>query len=278
MPPTTPRAARTVALNPQSGLDRYQGFLGDATPARSYKLQLTQRSSLNLALSNLKANADLALVDRSGKVIDRSARSGRNAESIAQTLDSGTYYVRVNRQQGKTSYQLNVDLGLAATPTTATQATATQATATQATATTQATVTTPVSLADQVLALVNQQRGVAGAKPLKLNAKLTAAAEEHSQDMALNDYLEHTSLDGRSPEARILASGYDAFTSSENVAGGLATPESVVQAWMASPGHRANILNPRLTEMGVGCYFLENDLGSTNYRYYWTQDFGQPMF
>lgn len=265
MPPTTSRAARTVALNPQFGSDRYQGFLGDATPARSYKLQLTQRSSLNLALSNLKANADLALVDRSGKLIDRSAHSGRNAEAIAQTLDSGTYYVRVNRQQGKTSYQLNIDLDSAApTPTLATAAPVPSA--------------APVSLADQVLALVNQRRGIAGAKSLKLNAKLTAVAEAHSQDMALNDYLEHASLDGRSPEARILASGYNAFTTSENVAGGLATPESVVQAWMNSPSHRENMLNPKLTEMGVGCYFLENDLGSTNYRYYWTQDFGQPMF
>ena len=245
--PTSSQALRRVTLNPQSGSDRYRGVLGEDTPARSYRLQLTQRSSLNLSLSNLQANADLTLVDRSGSIIDRSARTGRNAESIAQTLDSGTYYVRVNRQQGKTSYRLAIDLGLATPPA--------------ADALTAAPVAASASLADQVLALVNQQRSAAGVKPLRLNANLTAAAMTHSQDMALNDYLAHTGKDGSSPEARILASGYDAFTSSENVAGGLATPESVVQAWINSPGHRENILNPRLTDMGVGFYFLENDLG-----------------
>lgn len=263
---TTSRAVRT--LTPQSGSDRRRGVLDGDTPARSYRLQLTQRSSLNLALSNLRANANLTLVDRSGSIIDRSARTGRSAEAITQTLDSGTYYIRVNRQQGQTSYQLSVDLGLAA-PARAALTAAPAAIPTPA---------APVSLADQVLGLVNQQRSTVGAKPLQLNANLTAAATAHSQDMALNDYLAHTGRDGRSPEDRILASGYDAFTSSENVAGGLATPESVVQAWMNSPNHRANILNPRLTHMGLGFHFLDNDLGGINYRYYWTQKLGQPMF
>jgi uncharacterized protein YkwD len=260
MPSTTSRAVRTVNLNPQSGLDRYRGSLGKETPTQSYKLQLTQRSSLNLGLSNLKANADLTLVNQSGDVIDRSNRSGRNAESITQTLESGTYYIRIDRRQGKTNYQLNIDL---AAPVTAAPP---------------ATSATAASLSDQVLALVNQQRRVAGVKPLRLNAQLTASAEAHSQDMALNDYFGHTSIDGRSPEARILASGYDAFIATENIAGGFSTPEAVVQAWMNSPGHRANLLNGSVTEMGVGFYFLDSDLGSTNYRYYWTQDFGQPMF
>ncbi len=259
---TTLRAVRTVTLKPQSAPDRYRGVLDKDTASQSYRLRLTQRSSLNLGLSKLKANADLTLVDRSGNVIDRSARSGQTAESINQTLESGTYYVQVNRRQNQTSYRLNIKLEQAAP---------------LAEAAPLATSTAP-SLADQVLALVNQERRAVGVKPLRLNEKLTAAATAHSQDMALNDYLSHTSSDGRSPEARILATGYDAFIATENIAGGLATPASVMQAWMNSPGHRANLLNGSLTEMGVGFYFLDNDLGSTNYRYYWTQDFGQPMF
>jgi len=255
---------RTVNLNPQSGSGRYQGFLGEDNSSQSYKLRLTQRSSLNVSLSNLKTNADLTLLDRSGKVIDRSNRSGQSAESIDQTLNSGTYYVRIERQQGKTGYRLNVNLNQAE-PTELASAPAPLAAPT-------------ASLADQVLALVNKERQAAGVKPLRLNAQLTSAAEAHSQDMALNDYLAHQGLDGRSSEARILATGYNAFVTAENVAGGLATPETVVQAWMDSPGHRANILNSNLTEMGVGFYALDSDVGSTNYNYYWTQDFGQPMF
>jgi len=263
---TASQPLRTVNLNPQSGSGRYQGFLDEDSSSQSYRLRLTQRSSVNLALSNLKTNADLMLLGRSGKVIDRSSRNGQTAESIAQTLDAGTYYIRVERQQGKTSYRLNIsldqveptDVELVPTPSSLSPA-------------------PTASLAEQVLALVNQQRQAAGVKPLRLNDQLTAAATAHSEDMALNDYFGHPGLDGRSPEARILASGYDAFITGENIAAGLASPEAVVQAWMDSPGHRANILNGKLSEMGVGFYFLDSDVGSTNYRYYWTQDFGQPM-
>lgn len=262
---TTPRAVRTVNLNMQSGVDRYRGALGISTPTQSYKLQLTQRSSLNLELSKLTANADLSLVSRSGKVIERSSGKGRNDESITQTLNSGTYYVRVDRQQGKTRYQLNIAL-------------AEPATVSSMSAPLSAPNAASASLSHQVLTLVNQERRAAGVRPLRLNAQLTASAEAHSRDMALNDYFGHTGLDGRSPAARIVATGYDPFIATENIAAGLATPEAAVQAWMASPGHRANLLSSSITEMGVGFYFLDNDLGSTNYRYYWTQDFGQPMF
>ena len=262
---TASQPLRTVNLNQQSGSGRYQGVLSEDSSSQSYRLRLTQRSSLNLALSNLKTNADLTLLDRSGKVIDRSSRNGQTAESIAQTLSAGTYYVRVERQQGKTSYRLNVSLEQSKSTDLASVPTASVSPAPAA------------SLAEQVLTLVNQQRQAAGVKPLQLNDQLTATATAHSQDMALNDYFGHPGLDGRSPEARILAGGYNAFITSENIAAGLASPESVVQAWMDSPGHRANILNGKLSEMGVGFYFLENELGSTNYRYYWTQDFGQPM-
>ncbi len=259
---TTSRAVRTVNLNSQSGTDHYRGALGATTPTQSYKLQLAQRSSLNLELSKLKANADLSLVNHSGRVIERSSSKGRNNESITQTLNSGTYYVRVDRQQGKTRYQLNIAL---AEPT-------------RDSSTSSAPTAASASLSHQVLTLVNQERRAAGVKPLRLNAQLTASAEAHSQDMALNDYFAHNGLDGRSPAARIVATGYDAFIATENIAAGFATPEAVVQAWMESPGHRANLLSSSITEMGVGFYFLDNDLGSTNYRYYWTQDIGEPMF
>ncbi|UBF24763.1 CAP domain-containing protein [Kovacikia minuta CCNUW1] len=60
----------------------------------------------------------------------------------------------------------------------------------------------------------------------------------------------------------------------ENIAAGYSTPEQVVQGWINSPGHRANLLNPSYTELGIGYYYLANDTGSVNYKSYWTQDFG----
>ena len=56
----------------------------------------------------------------------------------------------------------------------------------------------------------------------------------------------------------------------------MSTPEAVVTGWMNSPGHRVNILNPRLKEIGVGYYFLADDTGKVNYRHYWTQVFATP--
>jgi uncharacterized protein YkwD len=56
----------------------------------------------------------------------------------------------------------------------------------------------------------------------------------------------------------------------------MSTPEGVVAGWMNSPGHRANILNPALKEIGVGYYFLAEDTGEVNYHHYWTQVFGTP--
>jgi uncharacterized protein YkwD len=256
------RATNLRAINIQPQLEnRYRGTVGETSPRRSYRLRLTQRSSLNLSLSNLKADADLSLVNRRGQVIGKSAHNGSSQESIAQTLEPGTYYVRVDRQQGKTRYRLKVGVSAqAGLPLTEIQS------------------SSAGGFAKQLLALVNQQRRGAGLKPVKLNPLLTASAQAHSQDMALNDFFSHRGSNGSTAESRIAATGYNAFTSSENIAAGFATPTGVMQAWMDSPPHRKNLLNPILQEMGVGFFLLDNDLGNTNLRYYWKQDFGKPMF
>lgn len=243
-------------VNLPLGQGRYRGNLQENQPSRLYRLRLNQHSNLNLSLSGLKADADLALVNKKGKVISRSAQPGRSNESIVRTVEPGTYYVRVARQTGATQYQLQI----------------------AATATTEASVSSAanstLSLAEQVLALVNTQRTQAGLKPVKLNPLLSNASYNHSQDMALNDFFAHSGSNGSKVDDRVLAAGYNYALVGENIAAGFSTPEGVVQAWMDSPGHRANILHPMLKEMGLGFYFLENDTGTTNYRYYWTQDFG----
>jgi uncharacterized protein YkwD len=143
------------------------------------------------------------------------------------------------------------------------------------------------SLEEQVVALVNQQRRLNGCNiDLKLVSQLASAAYGHSQDMALNNLFSHTGSDNSTMQERVDATHYQYSQLAENIAVGYATPQAVVDAWMHSAGHRANILNCTLHEIGVGYYYqsddqanVRDDAGSMSgpYYYYWTQDFGTPM-
>ena len=111
-----------------------------------------------------------------------------------------------------------------------------------------------------VLCLINQERERHGEGALVASAKLAHAAQAHSRDMANEDYFSHIAPNGETPLQRMRASGYlpnsqDGYVVGENIAWGtmwLATPQSIVSAWMASPGHRANILDGAYRETGVG--------------------------
>ncbi|MBW4601270.1 MAG: type I secretion C-terminal target domain-containing protein [Calothrix sp. FI2-JRJ7] len=115
----------------------------------------------------------------------------------------------------------------------------------------------------QVLELTNQERAKSGLPPLKANAELNYAADKYAELMSQNRYFSHTGPDGSQPWDRAKAAGFEAQTMGENIAAGQKTPQQVVQGWMNSPGHRANILNPSFTQLGVG---FENN--------YWVQKFG----
>ncbi|WP_148588028.1 CAP domain-containing protein [Streptomyces sp. WAC01526] len=117
----------------------------------------------------------------------------------------------------------------------------------------------------RVVELVNDERRKAGCSPLTVNAKLTKAAQDHSKDMADHRNMSHTGSDGSSPEDRITRAGYNWSSYGENVAYGYSTPESVMEGWMTSPGHKRNILDCSFKEIGVG-HAQPDD--------YWTQDFG----
>ncbi|GAA5023230.1 CAP domain-containing protein [Actinopolymorpha pittospori] len=117
-----------------------------------------------------------------------------------------------------------------------------------------------------VVSLTNAARSDAGCGPLRSDERLRTAARGHSADMAARDYFDHNSPDGRTPWDRIEAAGYDA-PAAENIAGGQPTPQAVVDAWMNSEGHRANILNCKIKAIGVGVHLGEGGPG-------WTQDFG----
>lgn len=111
-----------------------------------------------------------------------------------------------------------------------------------------------------VLCLINRQRAEHGESPLTPNAELEQAAEGHAQEMVSADYFDHVSPSGLTPVGRVRADGYIpspmvGYVIGENLAWGtlsLATPEAIVAAWLASPGHLANILESQYEETGVG--------------------------
>ncbi|WP_369218487.1 CAP domain-containing protein, partial [Streptomyces flavofungini] len=125
----------------------------------------------------------------------------------------------------------------------------------------------PNGAADQVLSLVNAERSKAGCGPVTANSKLATAATKHSADMDARDYFDHNSPDGTDPGDRITAAGYQWSTYGENIARGQQTPASVMESWMNSSGHRANILNCAFKEMGVGIHRASGGP-------WWTQAFG----
>ncbi|MEU2494488.1 sigma-70 family RNA polymerase sigma factor [Streptomyces sp. NPDC007883] len=122
----------------------------------------------------------------------------------------------------------------------------------------------------QVVALVNAERSKAGCGPVRSNDKLETAARRHSEDMAARGYFDHTSPDGSDPGDRITAAGYRWSTYGENIARGQQSPSSVMDSWMNSPGHRANILNCSFKELGVG---IHDGSGGP----WWTQAFGTSL-
>ena len=130
--------------------------------------------------------------------------------------------------------------------------------------------------AAQGVDLVTGHRAAAGCRPLVVDGRLVAAAEGHSEDMAHNDFFSHTGSDGSLPWDRMEAEGYEWSRAAENIAAGFRTPEDVVAGWMNSSGHRANILDCRLVDTGVGYVYLAEDGGEVNYHHYWTQVFGTP--
>ncbi len=132
----------------------------------------------------------------------------------------------------------------------------------------------PPIFAEQVIALVNQQRALVGCAPLTADPRIGAAAQSFAEEMALGDFFSHTGQDGSQAWDRLTSAGYQWTGVAENIAAGQPTPADVVAAWMTSPGHRDNILNCALHDTGVGYYLLVPDTGAVNYRHYWVQDFG----
>ena len=128
----------------------------------------------------------------------------------------------------------------------------------------------------EVMRLTNEHRQAHGCAPLQQDDRLMRAAQRHADDMARNDFTSHTGSDGSSGGDRLTREGYRWSRWGENIAWGYTSPEAVVQAWMDSAGHRANILNCNFQHIGVGYTYLDPDPGAVRYKHYWVQDFGTP--
>ena len=114
------------------------------------------------------------------------------------------------------------------------------------------TDTSVLSYENEVIRLVNAQRAQHGLAALTANWELSRVARYKSQDMADKGYFSHTSPTYGSPYTMMKAFGITYRTAGENIAYGYSSPKAVVEAWMNSEGHRANILNATYREIGVG--------------------------
>jgi uncharacterized protein YkwD len=136
--------------------------------------------------------------------------------------------------------------------------------------------------AASALARINQWRSTAvdcrsrghfaPTTPLSWNGSLAEAALGHSEDMAARNYFSHTSADGRSMVDRIDAAGYAWSALGENIAAGYPSINAVVDGWIASDGHCANLMNPAFRDMALVCV---PGTPTSTYRTYWTLELGK---
>jgi len=112
-----------------------------------------------------------------------------------------------------------------------------------------------------------------GAAPsLSISQKLNLAAAGHARDMARKKFFEHRGSDGSQPKERVIRAGYQPRLTGENIAYGPESAEEVVAGWLASPGHCANIMDPRFQSIGTGLA-----IGRKRGEIYWVQNFGAPI-
>ncbi len=126
------------------------------------------------------------------------------------------------------------------------------------------------SYESQVADLVNKERAAQGLPALKFNTALSRVAEAKAADLRDNNYFAHTSPTYGSPFDMMKSFGISYTAAGENIAKGYRSPAAVMDGWMNSSGHRANILNSNFTEIGVGYVTDSNGTG------YWVQMFIRP--
>ncbi|WP_431802777.1 CAP domain-containing protein [Halobacillus andaensis] len=130
----------------------------------------------------------------------------------------------------------------------------------------------PSEFEQEVVTLVNEERAKEDLPPLEMYDRLSDLARLKSQDMADNDYFDHTSPTYGTPFEMMDQYDFTYWSAGENIAAGQRSPEQVVEGWMNSPGHRENIMKEDFTHIGVGYVEESGD----RYGTYWTQMFMAP--
>ncbi len=132
-----------------------------------------------------------------------------------------------------------------------------------------------MTLPATLLKLTNIARAHAGAAPLHTNALLEQVAQDHAEAMARGAYFDHVDTLGRGVGERLLAARYNYRWCGENISAGKPCAEAVVQWWLSSESHRANIVKPEFTETGFGYCYIARDRNS--FHHYWVQVLGAPL-
>jgi uncharacterized YkwD family protein len=220
----------------------------------------------------VKANAATRTITVNGTTFKNSIQIKNGRSYVALRVLAEVFGYKVdwkNRKVNITNPTVPATPAVPATPTKPTTP-AIPATPTSPTKPTTPTVPTApvdnsvVAYENKVLELVNVERQKAGLSPLKMDEPLRKVARLKSEDMKANGYFDHNSPTYGSPFDMMKKFGISYTMAGENIAMGQRTPEAVVTAWMNSPGHRANILKPGYTFIGVG-YVASGS--------YWTQEF-----
>lgn len=211
------------------------------------------------------------------------AFAAEKCDTQSNLINNSNYsniYNQLKNQFDKAGIPAQITQQIKQTPQTkqAPQATAAKpatTTAAPATTTAKTTAAAPASAnfgayEQQVVDLVNQERAAAGLPALKVNAKLAGVAEKKAEDLRDNNYFAHQSPTYGSPFDMMKQFGISYTSAGENIAKGQKTPADVMNGWMNSEGHRANILNASYTEIGVG--YVTDSNGTT----YWVQHFIRP--
>lgn len=251
------RLAQASRLSITSQGRTYRNLIGAGDAEDWYRLRLKTRSHIQLTLKGLRNNADLELVrddNRNreldfGEIVASSRSLARRPDQIEiRGLSAGTYYLRVFASGNRTRYRLRAAAKPVAQP----------------------------DFTYDVVQRTNAIRASRGLHRLAVNTQLTQAAQRYAKQMAMEDFFSHQGIDGSTWQQRIRATGYEFSDAAENLAIGHRTPTQVINGWMNSPGHRANMLAHQVQEIGVGYFFMPQDRGRVVANHYWAESFGTP--
>lgn len=236
----TRRACRVAAARP---------VIAEGTiRAAASRTGCDDRTRLRVRLTKVLPGADRTL--KSGSQL---VANGKVVTGVRCIRTPAHYYVTAIDVDGAVTAKSR-PVRLSCEPPSPPKNTATRTDPTPSPSTASTGVSTGVSgVEEAVVKLTNQARAANGCRPLVHDPKLHTAAERHSADMAARGFFDHDSPDGRDPGDRVRAAGFAPISTwAENIAMGQRTAAQVVQGWLDSPGHRANIMNCAFTHIGVG--------------------------